>query len=182
MCVCVYIYVCIYVYKGFPGGSVGKESTCNVGDLGSIPGLWIYPEGGHENPLQYSGLENLHGQRSLVDCSPWGLKELNMTEQLSTAQHSTGLYLGFSGGASGKEPAYQCRRFKRHRFNTWLRKILWRRSWQLTPVFLRGKSHGQEPEGHRVGHDWGDLARMHRPVVSCVKMFFILSDLWFSNP
>ena len=72
---------------GFPGGSVGKESTCNVGDLGSIPGLRIDPGGGHGNPLQYSGLENLHGQRSLEDCSPWGLKELNMTEQLSTAQN-----------------------------------------------------------------------------------------------
>ena len=45
-------------YQGFPGGSVGKESTCNVGDLGSIPGLGRSP--GKENgyPLQYSGLEN----------------------------------------------------------------------------------------------------------------------------
>ena len=74
---------------GFPGGSVGKESTCNVGDLGSIPGLGIYPGGGHGIPLQYSGLENRHGQRSLEDCGPWGLKELNMTEQLSTAQAYT---------------------------------------------------------------------------------------------
>ena len=43
---------------GFPGGSAGKESTCNAGDLGSIPGLGRSPAGGHGNPLQYSYLEN----------------------------------------------------------------------------------------------------------------------------
>jgi len=45
--------------------------------------------GGHGNPLQYSFLENSHGQRSLVGYSPWNCKESNMTEQLRTAQHST---------------------------------------------------------------------------------------------
>ena len=44
---------------------------------------------------------------------------------------------------SGKEYACQGRRHKRHRFNPWVRKIHWRRKWQLTPVFLLGKSHGQ---------------------------------------
>ena len=43
---------------GFPCGSVGKESACNVGHLGLIPGLGRSPRGGHGNPLQYSGLEN----------------------------------------------------------------------------------------------------------------------------
>ena len=43
---------------GVPGGSVGKESACNVGDLGSIPGSGRSPGGGHGNPLQYSCLEN----------------------------------------------------------------------------------------------------------------------------
>ena len=43
---------------GFPGGSDGKESSCSVGDLGSIPGLGRSPRGGHGNPLQYSCLEN----------------------------------------------------------------------------------------------------------------------------
>ena len=65
---------------GFPGGSDGKESACNVGDLGLIAGLGRSPEGGHGNPLQYSCLENLHRQRSLVDYSPWGCKESDMTE------------------------------------------------------------------------------------------------------
>jgi len=45
---------------GFPGGSDGKESACNVGDLGSILGLGRSPGGGHGNPLQYSCLENPH--------------------------------------------------------------------------------------------------------------------------
>ena len=56
---------------GFPGGSDGKESTCNEGDLGSIPGLGRSPGGGHGNPLQYSCLENPHEQRSLAGSSPW---------------------------------------------------------------------------------------------------------------
>ena len=43
---------------GFPGGSVGKEASCNVGDLGSIPGLGRSPGEGKGYPLQYSGLEN----------------------------------------------------------------------------------------------------------------------------
>ena len=42
---------------GFPVGSDGKESACNSGDLGSIPGLGRSPGGGHGNPLQYSCLE-----------------------------------------------------------------------------------------------------------------------------
>ena len=53
---------------GFPGSSAGKESTCNVGDLGLVPG------GGNGHPLQYSGLENS------VDYSAWGRKESDTTE------------------------------------------------------------------------------------------------------
>ena len=44
--------------KGFPGGSDGKESACNVGDLCSIPGLGRSPGERNSYPLQYSGLEN----------------------------------------------------------------------------------------------------------------------------
>ena len=43
---------------GFPGGSDGKESTCNAGDLGLIAGLGRSPAEGNGNPLQYSCLEN----------------------------------------------------------------------------------------------------------------------------
>ena len=72
---------------GLPGGSDGKESVCSAGDLGLIPGLGRSPEGGHGNPLHYSCLKNPIGKRSLAGYSPWGHKELDMTEQL--AQHST---------------------------------------------------------------------------------------------
>ena len=51
----------IYSSKYFPCGSAGKETTCNVGDLGSIPGLGRSPGGGKGYPLQYSGLENSMG-------------------------------------------------------------------------------------------------------------------------
>ena len=51
--------------------------------------------------------------------------------------------LGFPGGASDKEPARQCRRHYRCRFNPSVGKIPWRRTWQPTPVFLPGESHGQ---------------------------------------
>ena len=50
------------------------------------------------------------------------------------------LYLGFPGGASGKEPTCQCRS---HGFDPWVRKIPWRRKWQSIPVFLLEKPHGQ---------------------------------------
>ena len=43
---------------GFPGSLAGKESACNAGDLGSIPGLGRPPGEGNGYPLQYSGLEN----------------------------------------------------------------------------------------------------------------------------
>ena len=76
--------VFIFEYIGdFLCSSAGKESACNAGDMGSIPGLGRSPGGGHGTPLQYSCLENPHGQRSLVGFSPWGHKELDMTEGLS---------------------------------------------------------------------------------------------------
>ena len=59
--------------------TASKESACNVGDLGLIPGLGRFPGGGHGNPLQYSGLENPHEQR-LVASSAWSHKESNTTE------------------------------------------------------------------------------------------------------
>ena len=55
------------------------ESACNAGDLGLIPGLGRFSGGGHGNPLQFSCLENLRGQRGLVGYSPWSHKELDTT-------------------------------------------------------------------------------------------------------
>ena len=70
------------VFVGFPGVSNGKESTCNVGNLGLIPGSGRSSGEGNGYPLQYSCLEN-STQRSLAGPSPWGCKELDTTEQLS---------------------------------------------------------------------------------------------------
>ena len=64
------------VFLGFPGGSAGKESACNAGDLGLIPVLGRSPGEGKGYPLQYSGLENP------MDCkSPW-VAEWDTTERL----------------------------------------------------------------------------------------------------
>ena len=82
--------------EGFSGDSGGKESTCNEGDLGSIPGLRRRSSGGgHGNPLQYSYLKNPHAQGSLVSYSPWGHRESDTTEQLSALGRTgrTGLQL-----------------------------------------------------------------------------------------
>jgi len=73
--------------------------------------------------------------------------------------------------ASGKEPSCQCRRRERHRFDSWVRKVPWRRAWQPTPVSRFSSAWRipwtEEPGGlrsielQRVGHDWSNLARAH---------------------
>ena len=63
------------VFLGFPGGSAGKESACNAGDLGSVPGFGRVPGEGKDYPLQYSGLENS------MDCIVYGVA--NSQTQLS---------------------------------------------------------------------------------------------------
>ena len=61
--------------------------------------------------------------------------------------------MGLPGGASGKEPACQCKRHKRPSFDPWVGKISWRRAWQPTPVFLPGETQGQRS---LVGYSpWG---------------------------
>ena len=64
---------------GFLCGSAGKESACNAGDLGSIPGLGGSPGEGKGYPRQYSGLENSMDSICIVS----GVTESDMTEQLS---------------------------------------------------------------------------------------------------
>ena len=102
--------------------------------LGSIPGLGRSPGGGHGNQLWYSCLENPHGQRSLTGYSPWGRKESDTIEQLSTGQHIM-----------------------------WPYGYPWRRKWQPTPVFLPGELHGQrlpclQATVHGVAKCWTRLS------------------------
>ena len=84
------VYECylssVAITTGFPGSSGGKDSACSAGGPGSVPGSGRSSGEEHGNPLQYSCLKNPHGQRSLVGYSPWGHKELDTTEQLSTQQ------------------------------------------------------------------------------------------------
>ena len=85
--------------------------------------------------------------RKLVD----GMAEIVFTKPKASS--------GFLGGTSCKEPACQCRKHKRHRFDPWVGKILWRRKWHPTPVFLLRESQGQwslvgySPRGRRVRDD-----------------------------
>ena len=64
---------------GFPCGSAGKESSCNVGDLGLIPGLERSPGEGKGYPLQYSGLEN-----SMKSLERLSLHRVNLFTDLGT--------------------------------------------------------------------------------------------------
>ena len=76
---------------GFPGDSVSKESTCNAGDLGLIPGLGRSFGGGHDNPLQYSCLENS------MDRGAWWATvhrvTKNWTQLSDKAQHTLSLHV-----------------------------------------------------------------------------------------
>ena len=77
----------------------------------------------------------------------WFLSYINMNQPQ--------IYIcpGFPGGARGKEPTCYSKRHKRHRFNPWVGKIPWRRTWQSTPAFLPRESHGQR---NLVGYSpWG---------------------------
>ena len=146
--------------QGFPGGSEVKESACNVGELGSIPGSgrkW------HPTPVVLPG--ESHGWRSLVGHSPRGRRQSDTTEGLHFDQYmfafwtpeqdlknwesehkigflTSGILLegvGFPSGSDRKEPAFQ---WRRPGFDPWVGKIFWRRKWQPVPAFS-GKCHGQ---------------------------------------
>ena len=86
-------------HKGFPGGSSGKESACNVGDSGLNPGLGRSPGGGNGNPLQYSCLENS------TDRGAWGAMVHGVAQsqtRLSDLAHTHKLELKESGKALGR--------------------------------------------------------------------------------
>ena len=73
--------------------------------------------------------------------------------------------LGFPGSTSGKESACQCWSHKICGFDPWIRKILWRRAWQLTQVFLPGDSHGQKS---LAGYSPRGLKDWDRTEVTCM--------------
>ena len=87
----------------------GKESTCQAGEVGSIPELGRYPGEENGNPLLPG---KSHGQRSLAGYSPWGRKESDMTERLHThtgnagdIRHTDSIpWLGISPGGGYDNP------------------------------------------------------------------------------
>ena len=125
---------------GFPDSSVGKESTCNEGDLGSIPGLGRSPGEGKGYPLQYSGLENsmdsiVHGaakSQTLVSDFHYAIKFSGLPRKLSGKESAGNARNSGSVPGPGRSPGegngnpLQC---------SCLENPLDRRAW------------------HRVGHD-----------------------------
>ena len=99
---------------GFPGGSAGKESACNAGDLGSIPMLGRSPGEGSEYPLQYSCLEN----------------SMNCIVQAVTKSRTWLSDFHFTSLAVQEKQVHSLGQ-----------EIPWKRKWQPIPAFLRGKSH-----------------------------------------
>ena len=91
MCVCVCVYIHIWYIWGFPGGSIGKESTCNTGDPGSIPELGRSPEEAEWllTPLFLPG--ESHGPRSLAGYHAWRHTESDTSERLSA--HINDVYI-----------------------------------------------------------------------------------------
>ena len=88
---CTILRAAIERREGFPGDSDGKECACNTRELGSIPGLERSPGGGHGNSLQYSCMENPHGQRSLAGYGSWGGRDSDTTKHSTVAFPSKGL-------------------------------------------------------------------------------------------
>ena len=90
------------VFMGFPRGSDGKEAACNVGDLGSIPGLGRSPQGGHENPLQHSCLENPWTEEPgrLLSIWSWRVGHIQVTKHCteSSPYHPLPIQWILSGG------------------------------------------------------------------------------------
>ena len=77
-----------YLSLCFPGGSAGKESTCNVGDLGSIPGLGRFPWRREQLPAPVFSPRESHGQRSLADyIQPMGSQESDTAWRLNHHHH-----------------------------------------------------------------------------------------------
>ena len=109
-----YTHTHTYIHiLSFPGGSDGKESTCDVGDLGLISGE------GNSYQCQYSGLENSM-DRGAWQATVHGFTESDTTEQISLTHIHAELINEIGKGI----------------------KLNWRREQQPTPIFLPGKSHG----------------------------------------
>ena len=152
---------------GFPHGSAGKESACNVGDLGSIPGLGRFPGEGKDYPLQYSGLENsmdfwVHG----VAKSWIWLSDFHMHHYWEFPGSSVAKNLPASAGNGGEWVRSLDRDDPPEKGMASHCSILaWRIPWTEEPGGL------QSMGSQRFGHNRSDLACTH----TCIN---ILKCLW----
>ena len=144
--------VCNTVAWGFPSDSAGKESTCNAGDLGLIPGLGRSPWKGKGYPFQYFGLEYSRDCMTVYDhVWPWGHKEPDTTERIS-------LLLGASLVAHSVKSLSEMRETQiqslgqedplEKEMATYSNILAWKIPWMEEPGGLQ--SMGLQ----RVGHDW----------------------------
>ena len=185
-------------------GSLNQGSGAIPGVLSSpycpspqIPGLQKSPviplTSGriHSSPRQTLGLLVL----SFLEwnCLTWLCSFLlyNEVDQLKVYT-----YLGFPGGASGKEPT--CQQCRRCGFDPWVGKISWRRAWQPTPVFLPGESHGQRSLAgcsswhlkeldttkatSRAWSSWTSLPLLHHPTHLSHHRAWSLAPQFYRSP
>ena len=139
---------------GFPCDLAGKESTCSVGDLGSILGLGRSPGERKGYPLQYSGLENSMNCIALVSLTEKAMAPHSSTpawkipwvEEAGRLQSMGSLRVGHNRATSLSLFTF----------------MHWRRKWQPTPVFLPGESQGQGSlVGYRLwGHTESDMTEV----------------------
>ena len=139
----------IPVFLGFPGGSDGKESACNAGDLGSIPGLERSPGEGNNYPLQYSGLENSM-DRGAWQATIHGVTKSwtwlsNFLEKALAPHSSTPAWKIPWTEEPGRLQSMGLLRVRHDWANSLSRFTFmhWRRKWQPTPVFLPWESQGR---------------------------------------
>ena len=149
---------------GFPHRLVGKESACNAGDQGS----WVakMPQRRNGNPLQYSCLENPHGQKSLAGYSPWSRKESDKTEQLSAAQQHVSFRLA--------QQIYQCKK-KEETYK--MRFLLCISNIQLNLLIDKNKEQGSLRQFYRVTRVRHNLATKPPPL-SKLKLTLVMNDNW----
>ena len=132
-----------------PGKSHGWRSLVGRSPWGHFHFSLSYIGEGNGNPLQCSCLE------SPRDGGAWWAAVYGVAQSRRQLKRLSSSSKGSPGGASGKEPTWQCRRLKKCKFDPWVGMISGRRKWQPTAVLLPGESHGQKslegysPQGHK---------------------------------
>ena len=127
-----------------------------AGDAGSILGSGRSPGGSHGNPNLVFLPGESHGQEEPSGLQSTGSQRVRLSEV--TEHACTLMLMGFPRWLSGKESACQCGRHRKCEFDPWVGKIPWRRTWQPTPVFLPGESHGSLVGYRSWGYKKSDMS------------------------